>query len=98
MKKKTKKAKKLNPKQVFIVRSVTRAEVAETFNDIIECNALKLTNFTDTDPRLTDEVCERVADGTDSAICEVDEVVDREFEIHCDILDEVTDGDDEENA
>jgi hypothetical protein len=80
----------LDPKQVFVIRSVTRKEIAEAFNEMLDDEGTeglpKIERFTPTDARLTDAICMQVADGSDTAICEEDGVVDREYEITKDIL------------
>lgn len=87
-----KQTKRLDPKQSFVVQSMTREDIANTINDILSGGiddhpSLEgVKEFTADDPRLTDEVCQRFADGTNDAICEEDGVVDREYEIHTDIV------------
>lgn len=72
----------LNPDQVFVVQSMTRRCVAERFNEIIENDSLSIPEFKPDDARLTDEVCQAVADGSNDAIAQVDEVVDQEYQLH----------------
>jgi hypothetical protein len=83
--------KKLNPDQVFVIQSVTRAEVADTMNGVIQNQAWKIPEFTPDDPRLTDEVCEAIAGGSFEAICETDDVVDKEYEYHLEVVREFLD-------
>lgn len=81
-----KKAKKLDPKQVFIVRSYTREEIAESLNEVLDGTGIKVKHFTADDARLTDEFCEAFVSGMDDAICENVNVFDLGYEIQCDIL------------
>lgn len=74
------KPRKLDPNQEFVVMRITREDVAGTLNDLIESGIIDEPEFADDDPRLTDEVCEAFANGQNSAICDTDEVVDREGE------------------
>jgi hypothetical protein len=75
-----------NPEQVFVVQSVTRSEIADTINGVIQNEGWKIPEFTPDDDRLTDEVCQSIADGTNEAICEVDDVVDKEYEHHVEVV------------
>ena len=82
---------KLDPKQVFIVRSWSREEIAHELNEIIaakvgELEGTKIKAFDADDPRLTDEVCEEFCDAIEDAIAEEDGVVDRQYELHIDLL------------
>lgn len=81
-KKSANKPKKLDPEQVFIIQTVTREAVADTLNGVIQSEGWDVPEFTPDDPRLTDDVCQAIADGTNEAYCEVDEVVDKEYEYH----------------
>ncbi len=75
-----KRTKKLDPKQAFVAISYTREEIAEELNGIAQNEGWPNPNFTKDDPRLTDEVCQDIMDGIQSAYCDVDENVDRAYE------------------
>lgn len=72
--------KSLDPKQSFVAISYTRAEIAEELNGIAHDEGWDDPKFTKDDPRLTDEVCQDIVDGVQSAYCDVDENVDRAYE------------------
>jgi hypothetical protein len=74
--------KKHNPKQVFVALSSTREEIAEKLNGVMYAEGWDAPKFTPDDPRLTDKLCQDVVDGTQSAVCDVDEVVDVEYAYH----------------
>jgi hypothetical protein len=78
-KKATPKKKKLVPTQAFVAISYTRAEIAEELNSIAQNEGWDNPKFTKDDPRLTDEVCQDIVDGVQSAYCDVDENVDRAY-------------------
>lgn len=80
---------KFDPQQVFVVNSITRAEVAEEFNNIIECRNLEMTDFSADDLRLSDKVCQRFADRLFEAWSEADDVVEIAFELHLDLLNDL---------
>jgi|SRR5579863_6410562 len=95
--------RKHHPEKVFIILSTTRGEIARDVNDLIENEEWKVPRFEPDDPRLTDEFCQSFADCTSEAHCEVDEIVDREYQhqravvaCECDI--ELEDDDDDEDA
>ena len=75
-KKTTPKAKKLKPSQSFVAIAYTREEIAEELNGIAQNEGWDAPKFTKDDPRLTDEVCQDIVDGVQSAYCDVDENVD----------------------
>lgn len=70
----------LNADQVFIIQSVTRKEIAETLNELIEQEDSDVEPFAEDDARLTDEVCEAVAGASMEANSTVDEVYEKESE------------------
>jgi hypothetical protein len=70
----------LDPKQVFIIQSLTREEIAEKVNSIAETEGWDIPKLQDNDPRLTDEFCKDYCDGLDSGICDADEVVDAQYQ------------------
>ncbi len=72
--------KRLDPKQSFVAMSYTREEIAEELNGIAQNEGWPDPKFTKDDPRLTDEVCQDMMDGIQSAYCDVDENVDRAYE------------------
>lgn len=54
--------RKLNPKQLFIVSQISRADIAKTLNDSIDAaGATDVDRFKRDDPRLTDKECEYFA-------------------------------------
>lgn len=77
--KRTKTKKDLDPKQVFVILSTTREEIASDVNNMIEGEGWDVPQFKPNDARLTKEFCEAFADASNSAWCDSDEVVDREY-------------------
>lgn len=77
-----KQIKKLNPKQSFVALSVTREEIAQILNDIMDDEGWDGQRFVSDDPRLTDVICQDFVDGTQSAFCEVDDIADIEYTYH----------------
>ncbi len=71
--------KKLDPKQSFVALAHTREEIAEELNSIAQNEGWDNPKFTADDPRLTDEVCQDIVDGVQSAYCDVDENVDTAY-------------------
>ena len=53
-----KKPTKLDPKQVFVIEMTTRKSIADDLNELLDRK-----EFTPGDPRLTDKVCRKYADG-----------------------------------
>jgi hypothetical protein len=53
-----------NPHQLFVVATVSRAMIAENLNDVIVSSEMysNIEPFEDDDERLTDEVCQTIAD------------------------------------
>ena len=94
--------KRLDPKQHFVALGATREEIAETLNGIMENEGWKGEKFTKDDPRLTDEVCQDVVDGTQSAFCDVDDTQDIEYQYNKEslagLLDIDTDEEDDDDA
>jgi hypothetical protein len=95
--------KRLDPKQSFVALSHTREEIAEELNSIAQSEGWENPKFTKDDPRLTDEVCQDIVDGVQSAYCDVDENVDRAYEYNKESLrcllgipEEDEDGDEED--
>lgn len=72
--KKTKKS--LDSKQSFVAIAYTREEIAEELNGIAQNEGWDDPKFTKDDPRLTDEVCQDIVDGVQSAYCDCDDNVD----------------------
>lgn len=53
---------KLNPKQLFVISTISRADIAEMLNNAIDAaGATDVDAFRKADPRLTDEVCKEIA-------------------------------------
>lgn len=77
-----KSSKKLDPSQVFVVQSMTRSDIADTINGVVENEGWDVPEFTADDPRLTDAVCQSIADGTNEAYCDADDIVDAEYRYH----------------
>lgn len=78
----------LDPKQAFVIRSYTREEIADELNNII-ASAMDLahcTPFTPDDHRLTADVCEQFVEAIDNVLYDIDEVVDRTYEAHHELL------------
>ena len=71
---------KLDPKQVFIIQSMTRKEIAEAVNGVIDNEGWNIPKLEDDDPRLTDKFCKEYCDGLDSGISDADEVVDAQYQ------------------
>jgi len=56
-------AKKHDPKQLFTIMTVDRETIADMLNSAAEVTGKELEEeFTPTDPRLTDKVCQDIAD------------------------------------
>lgn len=72
--------KRPDPKQVFIIQSTTRGDICRDINDLIENEGWDVPRLEPDDPRLDDEFCQNFADMSMEAVCEVDEVVDREYQ------------------
>jgi hypothetical protein len=73
--------KRLDPNQEFQVHPpVTRKAIAEAVNEMIENEGWDVPELTPDDERLDDEFCQDWANMTYEAICEVDEIVDREYQ------------------
>lgn len=74
-------AKPLNPKKAFVAISYTREEIAEELNGIADNEGWSkgFVKFSKDDPRLTDEVCQDIVDGVQSAYCDIDDNVDRAY-------------------
>ncbi len=85
-KKKSVASKKLDPDQEFVIISVNRRGIAQEFNDIIDNEGWKIQKFTPDDPRLTDVICKAFTDGSNSASADVDDLMDREYEYHIELL------------
>lgn len=75
-----KKPKKHDPKQVFVIMSTTREDIARDVNELIENEGWDVPELAPDDPRLDDEFCQDFANMTNEAHCDVDEVVDREYQ------------------
>jgi hypothetical protein len=74
-----KKAAKLDPKALFVIQTIARADIAENLNKSLE--SLELTDeeldklyFAKDDPRLTDKVCRQIANELYEACQDTDEV------------------------
>ncbi len=96
-------AKKLDPKQVFVILSTSREEIADDVNALIENEGWDIPKLTHDDPRLDDEFCQDFANQTAETFSEVDEVVDIEYQHqravvagHFDVKED-DDGDEEED-
>ena len=72
--------KVLDPKQVFIIQSMTRKEIAAAVNGVIENEGWDIPKLEDNDARLTDDFCKSYCDGLDSGISDVDDVVDAQYQ------------------
>ncbi len=59
-----KKAKRLDPEQLFVIQSTSRASIAESLNLALEDEegVDHVMHFQPDDPRLTDKVCQEFAD------------------------------------
>lgn len=65
---------KLDPKQLFVISQISRADIAKMLNDSIDAaGASDVDRFKRDDPRLTDEVCKEIADLVYDADCQNDE-------------------------
>lgn len=73
-------SKKFDPEQVFVIQSMTRKEIAEAVNGVIQNESWDIPKLTDNDPRLTDDFCESYTECLDSGICDVDDVVDAQYQ------------------
>lgn len=69
-------AKKLDPKKLFVIMTVDRETIAEMLNAALENTDGSMdhvNHFSEDDPRLTDEVCQDIANSLYDAIGNVDE-------------------------
>ncbi len=66
-------SKKLDPNKVFTIMVTTRATIAEDLNAHIDAFAKEIKPFTPDDPRLTDEMCQNIAENLYEGYGEVDE-------------------------
>lgn len=59
-----KKSSKLDPKKLFVISAISRAQIAELLNDAYDCCGVIDPSmlFDENDPRLTDENCQAIAD------------------------------------
>ena len=72
--KKANAVKKLNPKQLFVVSQIPRADIAKMLNDSIDAaGATDVDRFKQDDPRLTDKECKYFATLVYDADCQNDE-------------------------
>jgi hypothetical protein len=75
--------KKLDPEQTFVIMEVSRKKIAETLNSIADIEGWNAPKFTPDDPRLTNEVCQEIANGTENGIFEAGPVtMSDEYEYH----------------
>jgi hypothetical protein len=82
-----------NPNQKFVVITVDRSTIAECLNNAIEASASEIPPFTADDGRLTDELCQSIADSLyDSYVDVADEgMADAENYVYLSALDEFVD-------
>jgi len=63
-----------DPKKVFVINAITREDIAELLNNALEAVGVEATDvpgFAPADARLTDEVCQSIADRLSD--CQTDE-------------------------
>lgn len=77
----TKTVSKLDPKEVFIISSMTRAKIAEELNGTIENENLEIPKFTENDPRLTSELCQDLMYGLEDSRDQIDEITETDYEV-----------------
>ncbi len=65
--------KKLDPNKVFTIMVTTRQAIAEELNAHIDAFGKEVEPFTPDDPRLTDELCQNIADNLYEGYGDVDE-------------------------
>lgn len=77
----------LDPNAQFTIQSLTREEIAEAFNGIIENEDwTNIPAFEPNDPRLTDEVCRDYCQAVAEAISNCDELIDSSYEYERDFV------------
>lgn len=87
------KSKKLDPKKLFVIMTVSRATVAEMLNNALEDTEGEMDHvihFSEDDPRLTDKVCQDIADTLYDALtnCDDDRTAQAEYNVYCSALDQ----------
>ncbi len=56
------KSKKLDPKKLFVVSTVSRETIAESLNDALDHIGSDVARYSPDDLRLTDQTCQDIAD------------------------------------
>ncbi len=86
---KKKASKKLDPKKLFVVITISRESIAEMLNCALEDREDDdFEHFEDDDKRLTDKVCQDIADTLYDAYCNVDDMDTAEIEVYRSALDQ----------
>jgi hypothetical protein len=88
---KKKPAKKLDAKKLFVIMTVSRESIAEMLNCALEDTDGSMdhvNHFSEDDPRLTDEVCQDIANTLYDAMCNVDENDRAEHEVYSSALEQ----------
>lgn len=71
-------ARKLDPSKRFVIQTVSREDIADMLNEAIEASGTSsVAEFADDDARLTDEVCQDIANSLYDA-SEVDDAVEQD--------------------
>lgn len=90
MAKAIKKSKKLDPHKLFTVMTVDRATIADSLNMAIQINGSEVPEFEQDDPRLTDKVCQGIANSLyDAYTNAADDAMDEaEHEMYIEAIDQ----------
>lgn len=89
-----KKRTKHDPKKLFTVITVSRSDIASQLNAAIAMTGTDIAEFEDNDPRLTDKVCQDLADKLYDAYCNgADDAMDEaEHVMYVDSLEQFEEG------
>lgn len=79
-KKPSHRSQKHDPEEVFVIQKMTRKEISVEVNDIITKEGWPVKKFSSDDERLTVEFCQAFADLNSDVACEIDEIVDKEYD------------------
>lgn len=88
---KKKAVKKLDPKKLFVVMTVSRETIADNLNMALQVDGREdVSEFSASDPRLTDKVCQDFADSLYDAYTNAadDQMDEAEHEMYIEALDQ----------
>lgn len=76
----------MDPEEKFVCMTVTRAQIANYLNGVIEVRGNLIKKFTPNDSRLSEEFCQSVAEGISDIVCDLDELSIARDEFFTDIV------------